>query len=57
MNVRIRLFASAREAAGVGQLVLELPNGLAVSDAIAAITALHPPVAGIRQMVIARNRE
>jgi len=57
MNVRVRLFASAREAAGVGHLVLDLPDGRAVRDAIAAITALHPPVSDIRQMVIARNRE
>ena len=57
MNVRVRLFASAREAAGVGHLDLDLPDGRAVRDAIAAITALHPPVSGIRQMVIARNRE
>jgi MoaE-MoaD fusion protein len=57
MNVRVRLFASAREAAGVGQLLLELPNGQAVQDAIAAITTLHPQVGDIRQMVIAKNRE
>jgi molybdopterin synthase catalytic subunit len=57
MNVRVRLFASAREAAGVGHLVLELPDGRAVRDAIAAVTALHPPVSAIRQMVVARNRE
>jgi molybdopterin synthase catalytic subunit len=57
MNVRVRLFASAREAAGVGHLVLDLPEGRAVRDAIAAITALHPPVSAIPRMVIARNRE
>jgi MoaE-MoaD fusion protein len=57
MNVRVRLFASAREAAGVGHLMLDLPEGQAVRDALAAITALHPPVGGIEQMVIARNRE
>ena len=57
MNVRVRLFASAREAAGVGHLSLELPNGHAVRDAIAAITTLHPQVGDIRQMVIAKNRE
>ena len=57
MNVRVRLFASAREAAGVGHLVLDLPDGRAVRDAIAAITALHPPISGIRQMVVARNLE
>jgi molybdopterin converting factor subunit 1 len=57
MKVRVRLFASAREAAGVGHLLLELPNGQAVQDAIAAITTLHPQVGDIRQMVIAKNRE
>jgi molybdopterin synthase catalytic subunit len=57
MNVRVRLFASAREAAGVGHLLLELPNAPAVRDAIAAITTLHPLVGDIRQMVIAKNRE
>jgi MoaE-MoaD fusion protein len=57
MNVRVRLFASAREAAGVGHFVLDLPEGHAVRDAMAAISALHPPVSAIRQLVIARNRE
>lgn len=57
MNVRVRLFASAREAAGVGHLLLELPNGGAVGDAIAAITTLHPLVGKIGHMVMAKNRE
>jgi molybdopterin synthase catalytic subunit/molybdopterin converting factor small subunit len=57
MNVQVRLFASAREAAGVGHLLLELPEGATVRDAIAAITTLHPLVGEIRQMVIARDRE
>ncbi|HEV2010207.1 MAG TPA: molybdenum cofactor biosynthesis protein MoaE [Candidatus Limnocylindria bacterium] len=57
MNVRARLFASAREAAGVGHLLLELPAGATVRDAIAAVTRLHPLVGEIRQMVIAKNRE
>jgi len=57
MNVRVRLFASAREAAGVGHFVLDLPDGQAVRDAVAAITARHPAVSAIRRMVIARNRE
>lgn len=57
MNVRVRLFASAREAAGVGHLLLELPAGATVRDAIAAVTRLHPLVGEIRQMVIAKNRE
>jgi molybdopterin synthase catalytic subunit len=57
MNVRVRLFASAREAAGVGHLLLELPSGTTVQGAIAAITKDHPLVGEIRQMVIARNRD
>ena len=57
MNVRVRLFASAREAAGVGHLLLELPERVAVRDAIAAITKLHPLVGEMRQIVIAKNRE
>ncbi|MHB8630318.1 MAG: molybdenum cofactor biosynthesis protein MoaE [Candidatus Limnocylindria bacterium] len=57
MNLRVRLFASAREAAGVGHLLLEIPDGRSVRDALAAITALHPLVGEIRQMVIAKNRE
>ncbi|MDP9319775.1 MAG: molybdenum cofactor biosynthesis protein MoaE [Chloroflexota bacterium] len=57
MNVRVRLFASAREAAGVGQLLLELPGGATVRDALAEITRQHPLVGEIRQMVIAKDRE
>ncbi|HEV2250681.1 MAG TPA: molybdenum cofactor biosynthesis protein MoaE [Candidatus Limnocylindria bacterium] len=57
MHVRVRLFASAREAAGVGHLLLELPDGASVGDAIAAITRQHPLVGEIRQMVIAKDRE
>lgn len=57
MNVGVRLFASAREAAGGGHLRLDLPAGATVRDAIATITTEHPLVGAIREMVIARNRE
>jgi molybdopterin synthase catalytic subunit len=57
MNVRVRLFASAREAAGVGHLLLELPDGATVREAIGRITKLHPLVGEIRQLVIAKNRD
>ena len=57
MNVRVRLFASAREAAGVGHLLLDLPAGATVRDAVAEVTKQHPLVGEIRQMVIARDRE
>jgi molybdopterin synthase catalytic subunit len=57
MNVRVRLFASYREAAGVGHVLLELSPGASVRDAIAEITRRHPVVAQIRQLVIARNQD
>jgi len=57
MNVRMRLFASAREAAGVGHILLELPDGATVRDAIGAVTKQHPLVGEIPEMVIAKDRE
>ena len=57
MNVLVRLFASYREAAGVGHLLLELPDGSTVRDAIVEITRTHPLVAEGHQLVIAKNRE
>jgi molybdopterin synthase catalytic subunit len=57
MRVLVRLFASYREAAGVGRIELELPPGSKVKDAIAAIVKQHPLIAEGRQVVIARNQE
>jgi molybdopterin converting factor subunit 1 len=57
MRVLVRLFASYREAAGVGQIDLELPAGAIVKDAIFKILRDHPLLAEGRQVVIARNRE
>ncbi|HEV8229291.1 MAG TPA: MoaD family protein [Candidatus Limnocylindria bacterium] len=57
MRVRMRLFASYREAAGVGQLDVELPPGATVKDAIFRVLRDHPLLAAGRQVVIARNRE
>jgi molybdopterin synthase catalytic subunit len=57
VHVNVRLFASYREAAGVGQLQLELPAGSAVRDAIAEIARRHPLIAEGRRVVIAKNRE
>ena len=57
MNVRVRLFASYREAAGVGHILLDLPSGATVRDAIAEITRRHPVVAGIRELIVAKNRD
>lgn len=57
MRVEVRLFASYREAAGVGQFELELPAGSTVRDAIAEIARRHPLITEGRSVVIAKNRE
>lgn len=54
MQVTIRLFAMLRERAGTDSLVLELPEGARVRDALAA-----PPVAALAEglpLVMAVNR-
>ncbi len=57
MRVLVRLFASYREAAGVGRIELEMPPGATVKDAIFKILKDHPLIAEGRQVVIARNQE
>ena len=57
MHVNVRLFASYREAAGVGHIQLELPPGSTVRDAIAEIAKRHPLITEGRKVVIAKNRE
>lgn len=57
VRVLVRLFASYREAAGVGHISLELADGATARDAIRAVLKEHPLVAEGRQLVIARNRE
>ncbi len=57
MRVLVRLFASYREAAGVGRIDLDLPPGSTVRDAIAEIARRHPLIAEGRSVVIARNRD
>jgi molybdopterin converting factor subunit 1 len=48
MRVRVRLFASLREAAGHPEIVLELAPGASPEDAWNAVTADHPPLAAKR---------
>ena len=55
--MNVRLFASYREAAGVGHLQLEMPPGSAVKDVIADIARRHPLITEGRKVVIAKNRE
>ena len=53
MEVTVRLFAMLRERAGARELVLELPEGARVSDALAEMSEL---AAGL-PLVMAVNRE
>jgi molybdopterin synthase catalytic subunit len=58
IRVLVRLFASYREAAGVGHIDLDLPEGSRVRDAVSRIQELHPLVGGGRAVaLIARDRE
>ena len=57
MRVLVRLFASYREAAGVGRMELELPPGATVKDAIFKILKDHPLIAEGRQVVMAKNHD
>ena len=57
MRIDVRLFASYREAAGVGRFDLELPAGATVRDAVASIVERHPIVSSGTRVVMARNRE
>jgi MoaE-MoaD fusion protein len=57
VQVNVRLFASYREAAGVGHLQLNLPPGSRVRDAIAEIAKRHPLITEGRRVVIAKNRD
>jgi molybdopterin converting factor subunit 1 len=42
MHVTVRLFASHREAAGVREIVVDLPAGARAVDALAACRRTHP---------------
>ena len=59
MKVEVRLFAQLRECAGADTLVVELPEGATVQDALAAIAGRRGLGDLIREMpvVMAINRE
>lgn len=58
IRVLVRLFASYREAAGVGHVQLELPDGARVRDAVSEIERRHPLVGdGRAALLVARDRE
>jgi molybdopterin synthase sulfur carrier subunit len=48
MRVRVRLFASLREAAGVAEDELELAPGASAEDAWGALVARHPGLSSRR---------
>ena len=53
MRVRVRLFASLREAAGVGETELELPDGASPEDAWRALSGRFPALAERRKSLAA----
>lgn len=42
MNVNVKLFAQLRQAAGTGELLLELPAGSTAADAARLLGRKHP---------------
>jgi molybdopterin synthase sulfur carrier subunit len=53
MRVRVRLFASLREAAGRGETELRLQPGATAEDAWSCLAARHPALAASRQSLAA----
>ncbi len=45
MNVRVRLFARARELAGADAVTLDVPPGATVADLRRRLAATHPALA------------
>jgi molybdopterin converting factor subunit 1 len=57
MRVRVRLFASLREAAGTELVELELPEGATAEEAWRRLAADHPSLADRRRsLAVAVNR-
>jgi molybdopterin converting factor subunit 1 len=42
MNLRVLLFARARDLAGAGEILVELPDGAVVADLRRRLVALYP---------------
>jgi molybdopterin converting factor subunit 1 len=57
MQVRVRLFASLREAVGKSDLELELPEKATLEDAWTFLASSHPAIAAKRRsLAVAVNR-
>lgn len=57
MRVRVRLFASLREAAGRRELELECPAGARVADALRTLAEQYPHLRGLEAARVAVNLE
>ena len=58
MNVRVRLFASFREAVGSGTLVWEAPPGATVGEVVAALRSAYPGLGpAAERALLAVNQE
>jgi molybdopterin converting factor subunit 1 len=58
VKVRTRLFAAFREGCGRAELLLELPEGARVADAMTEVRRLCPNVAAtLEQAMLAVNQE
>lgn len=57
MRIDVRLFASYREAAGVGRVDLTLASGATVRDAVTRIEQRYPALRTGSRVLLARNRE
>lgn len=57
MRVRLRLFASLRDAAGIEAAELELPDDITVGEALDTLCTQYPALARWREYIMmARNR-
>lgn len=58
MRIRVLLFAHLVRDLGKRELMLELPDGAKVSDALAQLTVAHPPIAAVGdRLALAVNTE
>jgi len=57
MRVRILYFARLREALGLGEETLELPDGAEVEMLLRTLRSRHPPLRGFGELLVAVNAE
>ena len=52
MKLSVKLFARAKDLAGAGQVVLELPESATVADVRRALTSAHPALAPLASSLL-----